>query len=300
MAPSRQILVFGSTGQLARCLRRAAWPEGWRPRFLARAEADLADPAAVAAAIRAGGWDAVINAAAYTAVDRAESDAALAYAVNRDAPGTMAAAAAARGLPLIHLSTDYVFAGDRPGPHEETAPVDPQGVYGASKAAGEAAVRAAGGPHAIIRTSWVYSPFGHNFVKTILRLARDRDRLSIVDDQHGNPTAADDLAAGVIRVLAGLLGGGAPATGTYHFCNQGTTTWYGFACAILDHLAAAGIKVPAVVPITTDQYPTPARRPANSALATGLIGRTFDVVPRPWQPALAECVGELLAGPDPR
>lgn len=289
-----RILVFGATGQVARCLARAPRPAGWWVTFLGRAEADLTDGAAIARAVAVGPWDAVVNAAAYTAVDRAEVEAALAFAVNAEAPGRMAAAAAVHGIPFLHLSTDYVFAGDQAEPYRETDAVAPQSVYGASKAAGEALVRAAGGPHAIVRTAWVYSPFGANFVKTMLRLARERDRLRVVDDQRGNPTAADDIAAMLVRVLTAFFERTAPAAGTYHFCGRGTTTWHGFAAAILTGLAGTGAPVPPLHPIPTAEYPTPARRPANSALDTALIERTFAVSPRPWQDGLADCLKELL------
>jgi dTDP-4-dehydrorhamnose reductase len=288
-----RILVVGRTGQLAQELARSPLPRDWAMDFAGRDAIDLSDPDAAAKAVRASGADAVINAAAYTAVDRAESEAELAQRVNGDAPGGMAAAARAMGAPFVHVSTDYVFDGQNPEGYAEDDAIAPQSVYGATKAAGEAAVRAAGGEHLILRTSWVFSPFGANFVKTMLRVGAERDEVRVVDDQHGRPTAAGDIARTLVVMLEKTLAGAAPF-GTYHFANTGPTTWRKFADGVFERAAARGAKTPKVTAITTAEYPTPARRPACSILKTGKLEAAFGLAPRGWGEALDATLDELV------
>jgi len=286
-----RLLVFGRTGQVATELARRL-PPGISARFLSRAEADLADPAACAAAVAGAGADAVINAAAWTAVDAAEAEEAAATVVNGAAPAAMARACAARGLPFLQVSTDYVFDGSGEAPRRPDEPVAPLSAYGRSKLAGEAGVRAAGGVHAILRTSWVFSAHGTNFVKTMLRLAQTRDRLTVVGDQHGGPTPAAAIADALL-VMATALAEGRGTSGTHHFAGAPDTTWAGFAREIL---AQAGRRV-LVQDIPTSAWPTPARRPANSRLDCSSLAAAFGI-PRPdWRPGLADVLTELGARP---
>lgn len=283
-----RVLVFGRTGQVAQALAQAAG-QGVEIVPKGRTEADLEVPATCAAAIAAGPWDAVINAAAYTAVDRAETDEGRAMAVNATAPGVMAAACAQRGIPFLHISTDYVFdgAGDAPWrPGDAPAPL---GAYGRSKLAGEVAVRAAGGVHLILRTSWVFSAQGANFVKTMLRLGAERDSLRVVDDQWGGPTPAAAVAQALLG-LAGALRDGA-AGGTYHFAGAPPTTWARFA---RETFALAGLPC-RVEAIPTADYPTPARRPLNSRLDCATLRADFGITPPDWRAHLAAVVKELQA-----
>lgn len=285
-----RLLVFGAGGQVGTELRRATLPPGMALAAFDRAALDITDRAAVSAAIRREHPGLVVNAAAYTAVDKAESEAEAAFAANAAAPGHIAAACAEAGIPLIHLSTDYVYDGTKPGPYAEDDPINPLGVYGRSKAAGDAAVAAALAEHVILRTAWVYSAHGGNFVKTMLRLAGERPGLRVVADQHGAPTAAADIAAAIVRV-AERIGAGEGRWGTFHFTGAGPTTWHGFAEAIV---ALAGRSVP-IAAIATAEYPTPARRPANSVLDCTKIAAAYGVAPHPWREALAEVIAELTA-----
>jgi dTDP-4-dehydrorhamnose reductase len=287
----RRILVIGRSGQLARALAEATWPAGIALASLSRAEIDLARPAGVAAAVAAEKPDLVINAAAYTAVDKAESEPELAFAVNRDGPAALAEACLALGAPLIHVSTDYVFDGAKRGPYVEEDPVHPVSVYGASKEAGESAIRARLPAHVILRTAWVYAPQGQNFVRTMLRLGRERPEIRVVDDQVGCPTAAAELARAVAAAALGLLAGGR-GYGTFHFCGAGETSWFGFAQAIFE---LAGGPRPRLVPIPTAGYPTPARRPANSVLDSAKFARLYGVTARPWRESLARCLKDIAA-----
>jgi dTDP-4-dehydrorhamnose reductase len=254
---------------------------------------DIAVPDAVAAALAASRADLAINLAAYTAVDRAESEAAAAWAVNCHGARHVAAACARLGIPLVHLSTDYVFDGEKTGPYGEDDRVDPLGVYGQSKEAGERAVRAALPRHVILRTAWVYGAFGHNFVKTMLRLGAERAVLRVVADQRGCPTAAGEIAAALVA-LAGGIAAGAEAWGTYHFAGAGATTWRGLAEAVFDLSEPYLGRRPRVEAISTAQYPTAARRPKNSVLACDRIAAAFGIVPAPWRAPLPAVVRELL------
>jgi dTDP-4-dehydrorhamnose reductase len=282
-------LIFGQTGQVATELQRHC-PPGWTAKALGREAADLADPAACAALIAATDADAVINAAAYTAVDRAEEEEALATLINGAAPTAMARAAAARGLPLLHISTDYVFDGSGQTPWAPDAPTAPLGAYGRSKLAGEEGVRAAAGAHAILRTSWVFSAHGGNFVKTMLRLGRERGSLNIVADQIGGPTAAADIAAALWR-MADALVRGQDKSGIYHFAGQPDVSWADFAREIF---AQAGINC-TVNDIPSSAYPTPARRPSNSRLDCRTLDQAFGIAPPDWRFSLSEVLAKLGA-----
>ena len=250
-----RLLVFGETGQVATELRRQG---GTSVTTLSRGAADLSDPAACVAAITASDAEVVINAAAFTAVDRAETEEALASKINGAAPGAMARACAARGLPFLHLSTDYVFDGSGSTPWRETDPVGPRNAYGRTKLAGEAAVRMAGGPHVILRTSWVFSSHGANFVKTMLCLSETRDRLTVVDDQVGGPTPAAGIASTLLAMAQFMAAG--HRGGTYHYAGRLPVSWADFAREIF---CQAG-RVVEVTGIPTCDYPTPAERPLNA------------------------------------
>lgn len=261
---------------------------------LGRPMLDLAAPAAARAAIIAAAPDLVVNAAAYTAVDKAEADAARAFAINRDGAAAVAEAAAALNAPLIHLSTDYVFDGRKAAPYVETDIMAPLNVYGQSKRDGEQAVLAACPSALILRTSWVFSPFGANFVKTMLRLGTERPVLRVVSDQFGNPTSAVDIAAAILNIVPQLAA--APgAGGIYHLTNAGSTSWFGLARAIFAESARLGGPSPVLEPISTAEYPLPARRPPNSRLDTSAFRQRFGRELRPWQDALAETVRRLMA-----
>ena len=280
------LLVFGATGQVATELRRRA-PDAV---YLSRAEADQSDPPACAAMVRAHAPAAVINAAAWTAVDKAESEEAAATVVNGDTPGAIARECAAMGVPFVHISTDYVFDGAGTAPFRPEDPVGPLGAYGRSKLAGEQAIRAAGGVHAILRTSWVFSAHGTNFVRTMLRLSETRDALNVVEDQVGGPTPAADIAAACLTIATALRDDPAK-TGTYHFSGAPDASWKDFAEAIF---AGAGRQV-AVTGIPTSAYPTPARRPANSRMDCGATRAAFGIGRPDWRAGLAQVLAELGA-----
>lgn len=286
-----RILVLGRQGQVAQSLlERAAAVPGITVTALGRPEVDIAQPASVMDAVATARPDIVVNAAAYTAVDKAETDADAAFAVNCEGAGAAAAATARLGLPFIHLSTDYVYPGDKATPYVEEDETGPLGVYGRSKLAGELRVREAHPSALILRTSWVYSPFGTNFVKTMLRLGAQRPELGVVDDQTGNPTSALDLASAILRIAPDLTEGG-----TYHLCGTGSVTWCGFARQIFAVSRANGGPAPEVKAITTSDYPTPARRPANSQLSTEAFARRFGFRLGAWQTELEPVVRRLLA-----
>jgi dTDP-4-dehydrorhamnose reductase len=282
-------LVLGSTGQLAAHLR-AVWPKA---QFWSRADADLAAPSALRLKIESARPTAIVIAAAYTAVDKAESEPELAWRVNAEAPAEIARAAAALDVPLIHVSTDYVFNGLKPEPYVESDPVAPLNVYGRSKLGGELAVASIAKRYWILRTSWVFSEHGHNFVKTMLRLGRERDRLSVVADQIGRPTYAGDLA----RVIDALL---APAQttvphGLHHVGGGPVTSWHGFACSIFGEAVARGLlsRAPDVTAIPTSAYPTPAQRPLHSVLAPSPYLSPINSGIVDWTRGLARCLDQI-------
>ncbi|MFM8374625.1 MAG: dTDP-4-dehydrorhamnose reductase, partial [Phenylobacterium sp.] len=241
------LLLTGGSGQVGRALRETP-PAGFEVVAPSRSELDLSDPASVARWVAARPWAAIINAGAWTAVDAAESHASEAWAANALGPAALARVTGEAGLPLVHISTDYVFDGGLDRPYREDDPVGPTSVYGASKAAGEIAVAALNPRHVILRTAWVFSPWGSNFVRTMLRLGAERDALSVVDDQVGCPTSALDIAAAVRAVCARLGDPGAPS-GVFHFAGAGETTWFGLAARVFDRATEAGLKVPALSPI---------------------------------------------------
>lgn len=292
------ILILGGAGQVGTELQASGlWDPSVRLYAPSRTELDVTDAAAIEAALAQRPYAAVVNTAAYTAVDRAESEIAAAWTLNAVAPALLAAATARAGIPLVHVSTDYVFDGTGTGAYPSDAAVTPQSVYGASKAAGEIAVRAANPRHAIIRTAWVVSPHRGNFVKTMLRLAAERERLSVVDDQHGCPTSAGDLAAGLAVVAQALATDPAAPTGTHHYVNAGATTWCGFARAIIAGNARRGGRSVPVDAIPTSAFPTPARRPANSVLSTASLTAAYGLTPRPWAEAV-DAILDRLVGPE--
>lgn len=281
-----QILVFGQTGQVARELQCF---EG--VQALSRAEADLNNPAACAAIIAKTTADVIINAAAYTAVDTAESETDIAFRVNSETPTAMAEAAAKRDLPFLHISTDYVFDGSGTVPWVEGAPTGPLGIYGASKLAGEQGVRAAGGLHVILRTSWAVSAHGNNFVRTMLRLGADRDALSIVADQIGGPTCARDIAR-TLMVMAAQLKDDPAKSGTYHFTSAPDVSWADLTREIF---AQADITC-AVTDIPSSDYPTPAARPKNSRLDCSKLTTNFNLIRPDWRVGLADILSDLKVG----
>ena len=286
------ILITGGTGQVGTGLMLAN-----RGRFEvvapARAELDLLDAASIERNIASRDWAAIVNCAAYTAVDKAESEPELAFAINAEAPGIIARAAAARAIPLLHVSTDYVFDGSKAKPYAEDDPVAPLGVYGASKEAGERAVRDEGGRSIILRTAWVVSPWGHNFIKTMLRLGAEREELGVVADQIGCPTSAIDIAETLLTLTERMLDR-QESPGTYHFVNSGQASWHDLASAVFAYAGARGMKTARVKAITTADYPTPAKRPANSRLSTAKLEQTFGMTPRPWQVAVEEILASLI------
>ena len=235
----------------------------------------------------------VINSAAYTAVDAAESESELAFAVNRDGSANLAMFCSNRNIPLLHISTDYVFRGDKTSAYLEDDPISPIGVYGASKAAGEKEIIRLLDKHIIIRTAWLYGNHGQNFVKTMLRLANEHETLRVVNDQYGCPTFAADLAEAILT-LTNQIDSGRPYWGTFHFCGQGATTWFDFANAIFDIAGRyMSLTVEQVLPVTTAEYPTPAQRPRYSILDCSKIKKCYNIHPRPWQQSLAEMIKNL-------
>lgn len=287
------ILVTGGAGQVGLELARAGWPDHVRLHMPTRDELDLGDTDAVRALFAATPFKAVINSGAYTAVDKAETEVAAAFAANAMGPAILAEVTRAAGIPLVQVSTDYVFDGLGEQDYVEGDPVGPLGVYGASKLAGEVAVLTGNPRSVILRTAWVLSPFRANFLKTMLRLAADRPALRVVADQTGCPTSAKDIAEALVAVTLKMIADPQAPTGVYHFVNAGSTSWAGLAREIFARSAVHGGPSAEVEGITTAEYPTPARRPSNSRLSTFKITRDYGVTPRPWQDAVAEIVAEL-------
>jgi len=291
-----RIFVAGSTGQVAASLAVAVDGSEIELTTAGRPDFDLTNTKSVHAAISAFEPTAIVNAAAYTAVDAAEDDEATANAVNTDGAGTLAAIAAELGVPFIHISTDYVFSGNKNGPYTENDSVAPTGAYGRSKLGGELAVMIQNPNSIILRTSWVYSPFGNNFCKTMLTLAKTRDDLGVVADQEGNPTYAPDIAAAILHILETIEDHGWQDgfAGTYHLAGTGDTNWYSFASEIFKLGGKHGHAVPNLKQLTTEEYPTPAKRPANSCLDCRKIENVFGIVMPPWHESTAACVERLF------
>nr|WP_210269866.1 dTDP-4-dehydrorhamnose reductase [Hyphomicrobium methylovorum] len=288
------MLVTGKTGQVATALKRAASNvQNLDVITIGRPEWDLAR-ADIAEGIAAIAPNAIVNAAAYTGVDKAESEPEVARAINATGAGFIAAAAAELGVPVIQISTDYVFDGSKPAPYVETDGVAPLGVYGQSKWLGEEAVRAASRNHAILRTSWIYGPAGTNFLRTMLRLARTHDQISVIDDQVGAPTFAADIGDAIIEVARQLVSNDAnDLRGTFHLASSGATTWARFAEAIFELSAEMNGPTARVKRITTSEYPTAARRPANSRLDTSKLERCYGIEMPAWRDGLARCMQQL-------
>ncbi len=290
--------IIGKNGQLGNALLRLSPVGDVTVEVFDRSECDIAEENSVKKGLKDKALDVVVNAAAYTAVDQAEREPGCAQAVNARGPANLAAFCARENIPLIHISTDYVFDGTQRIPYREGDTIAPLGVYGASKAQGEANVRRLLTQHIIIRTAWLYSATGDNFVKTMLRMGREKPVLKVVDDQYGCPTSATDLAAAVWQIIAAVRRKGRSYWGTYHFCNKGETTWYGLAEAVFERARtypSYALQVEQLLPIPTSAYPTPARRPAYSVLNCDLIQSIFQMKIRSWQAALHDTMDELMS-----
>ncbi len=289
-----RLLITGCDGQVGTELTRQSVALGWEVKAVDRAELDITDFGAVNKVVRTFVPDAVVNAAAYTAVDKAENDRIAAFAVNRDGPKNIAVACADLDIPLIHYSTDYVFDGSKSDAYVESDPVAPLGVYGESKLAGELAVTENCPKHLILRTSWVFSAHGNNFVKTMLRLAGDREVLGVVADQTGKPTSAGEIARLTLAMLSRAEGN----WGLYHLAQPDATSWHAFAEAVFDEAGKQGmlLNVREVRAIGTADYPTPAKRPANSALHCGKLVSAFGIDIKPWLVSLPEVIREIRSG----
>ncbi|WP_088345774.1 MULTISPECIES: dTDP-4-dehydrorhamnose reductase [Rhodomicrobium] len=288
-----KILLTGATGQLGREICRSRLASGTRLIAASRAQLDLTRPSEIDGFVGEIAPDLVVNAAAYTAVDRAQSDPELAFAINRDGAASLSKAAAAHGAAIVHFSTDYVFDGSKDGEWTEEDRPNPLSVYGESKLIGEIAVAAANPRHLILRTSWLYAGQGHNFLRTMLRIGKDRTRLPVVADQIGRPTAAADLADTALGMAMQAMQGEG-AWGLYHVCNSGpATSWHGFASAIFSKAARWSGIPPILEPITTEAFGAPAPRPRNSALALGKLQQVYGLTPRPWHAALCDVLDEM-------
>ncbi len=292
-----RILVTGAAGQVASSLVERGGQSHHAICAMGRPQLDLTDPATVVAAAEAVRPTVIVNAAAYTAVDKAEEEEAAAFAVNADGVAALARLAAERSIPLVHISTDYVFDGRLDRPWREDDPTNPESAYGRSKRAGEEAVRDAGGPALVCRTAWVYGPFGGNFVKTMLRVGATRDRLTVVDDQYGNPTASLDIADAILALVdaCGRLGWPAPDDQILHLAGTGETSWCGLARHVFAVSGELGGPVAEVEPIPTSAWPTPARRPANSRLDTARLSSRYGIALPDWRDSVRATVARLLA-----
>jgi dTDP-4-dehydrorhamnose reductase len=287
------ILVTGGTGQVASALAVAGADA---VRIVGRPAFDFDRPESIVASFRAAAPWLVVNAAAYTAVDAAEDDAEAAYRANRDGPGALARLCVAAAIPLIHISTDYVFDGTKGTPYVETDATRPTGVYGASKLAGEQEVLAISPRTIVLRTSWVYAPTGKNFVRTMLRVGAERDRVRVVADQRGCPTTAADLADAILAIAARLRAGWRDSfAGVLHAAGSGETTWHGLAVATFEEAARFGARVPVVEAITTAEYPTKAKRPADTRLDCSKLATVFGVRLPDWREGLARTVEAIFA-----
>lgn len=293
-----KILLTGSNGQVGQEIARLGRGANHDVYALNHTGLDITDAEKVRRTIEEGDEELVINAAAYTAVDRAEQESEKAFAVNRDGPAHVAAACARKGIPLFHISTDYIFDGTQEGPYREDDPAAPLGVYGRSKWEGEEAIRQCLPSHLILRVSWVFGIGGNNFVKTILRLAREREELRVVADQHGRPTYAGDIADVLVHLADRLETEGSLHWGTYHYGGAPPTTWHGFAETIVAQARAfESLKAQKVVPIATEDFPTPAKRPANSILDCTRIREAYGIEPSPWEQGLDTMLRALRSAP---
>ena len=293
MPAHNKTLVTGSTGQLATALARAG---GAGVTVLGRPTFDFEQPDTLLDPVRRAAPGVVVNAAAYTAVDRAESEPEAAMRANRDGPAALARYCAEAGIPLIHVSTDYVFDGAKGAPYVEDDPTSPTGIYGASKLAGEQAVLALCPRAIVLRSSWIYAPYGRNFVLTMLNAAQKTDRLRVVADQRGCPSSAEDLAAAILGIASRLRDEWQPGwSGIYHAAGSGETTWHGLAEAVFEAAARHGRPRPVVEAIATADWPTPARRPADSRLDCGKLADIFGVRLPEWRPSVARTVDAVLA-----
>lgn len=292
-----RLVVTGKQGQVAQSLAEIGPSKGVEIVLVGRPELDLAAPSTVSRVLTAARPDVIVSAAAYTAVDKAESERDAAFAINGAGAGAVAVAAAELGFPIVHLSTDYVFDGAMDRPYREDDPVGPTSAYGASKLEGEQLVAAATPNHAILRTAWVYSPFGNNFVKTMLRLGETRPELGVVADQVGCPTSALDIADAVIEVARRLVADPAPdLRGIFHLTGAGEASWADFAAHVFDVAERSGRAPVTVNRITTADYPTPARRPANSRLSGVKLERIHGVKLPDWKESTERVVQRLLSG----
>ncbi len=291
-----RVLITGCYGQVGSCLtKQLADNDGTKVLALDRESLDITNQEAVNATVTEFEPSIIINAAAHTAVDKAEEEVNLSYAINRDGPKYLAQAAQSVGAAILHISTDYVFEGNKAGEYTETDATNPQGVYGESKLAGEIAVAEECDKHIILRTAWVFGENGNNFVKTMLRLGENRDALSIVGDQFGGPTYAGDIASTLIQIAKRITQDETVEYGVYHYSGLPHVSWFDFADAIFDVAVEQGVlaKKPSLTGITTDQYLTPAKRPSNSRLSTEKITQGFDIEASDWQTALEKIKGYM-------
>jgi dTDP-4-dehydrorhamnose reductase len=284
-----RILITGANGQIGHCLQQQLSKRNWDYLALTRAELDIVDPKAVNRIVQRFCPDVIINTAAYTAVDRAEKEQDLVYAINRDGASNLAREAKQINSAILHISTDYVFSGDAIGAYDEGAPTNPQNVYGQSKLESEQAVITANNKHIILRTGWVFGEHGNNFVKTMIRMGRIKGSLNIVDDQEGSPTYAHDIAEALLAIVQHHSEGKSILWGTYHYSGLPYISWFGFAEKIFSEIERAGLyskSIPQLNAITTAEYPTPAKRPLNSKLDCGKFEREFGISPSDWRSAL--------------
>ncbi|HTM81124.1 dTDP-4-dehydrorhamnose reductase [Asticcacaulis sp.] len=290
-----RILVTGKEGQVDTSLQTLGDKLGLEIIRIGLPEIDLSQPETLEAPVRDARPDVIISSAAYTTVDKAETEAELAQTINGDAPGALARLAAELDIPILHLSTDYVFAGDKHGAYDETDTPAPASVYGKTKLSGEDQIRAATDNHVILRTAWVYSPYGNNFVKTMLRLGETRDELNVVADQYGCPTYAPEIARALLAVAQQVVIDRDPTLrGTFHLTGQGETNWAEFAEAIFAGAESRGRKPVRIKPIPASEYPTPAKRPANSRLNGDKLDDTYGLRLDPWRESLDDCLDQLI------
>ena len=291
----KHVLVTGGQGQVGLELAALDWPADIAVHFPKRADLDMTSSDSIRAFMSGRDWHGIINCAAWTAVDDAETQVVDAWAVNAMGPACLAEASHALGIPLVHVSTDYVFSGDLNRSYSESDPTGPRSVYGASKLGGEWAILTANPRSVILRTAWVQSRHRNNFVKTMLRLAKTRDSLGVVDDQRGNPTAAGDIADALQCIMLRMLAGESAPTGIHHFVNAGEATWADLAEFVFARARETGSPGADVLRITSDQYPTKASRPANSRLSTSRIAENFGIRPRDWRSAIGEVVDQIYS-----